>query len=165
MEDDIKRVLIIDDDIEIMIEPEFFLKNVGIETEVVIAHSLFEGYEQLKKWAEQGYAADIIDVDYYVAELPMKEVDENVFKAFEQEIKGRNFQDRMGVEATQFLIEWSQEQPEHLRPRKFFMHSLTVDMIWPHIHNDEKFNTLVSIHDTLELRDITNIGKYGLVTN
>ncbi|MCK5591555.1 MAG: hypothetical protein KAI72_06335, partial [Candidatus Pacebacteria bacterium] len=133
-----------------------------IETEVVIAHSLVEGYEQLEKWAAQGYAADIIDVDYCVAELSMRCVDESAFK---QKIKGRNFQDRMGVEATQFLIEWGQEQPEHLRPRKFFMHSLTVDMIWPHIHNDEKFNTLVSIHDTLELRDITNMGKYGLVTN
>ncbi len=159
MENDIKRILIIDDDIKMMLDPKFLFKNVGIETEVVIARSLFEGYEQLKKWAAQGHSADIIDVDYYVAELPMKKVDENVFEAFEQEIKGRNFRDRMGVEATQFLIEWGQEQPEHLRPRKFFMHSKDVDKIWQHIHNDEKFRASVDLHDTLELCDIANIDE------
>jgi len=156
MEDDIKRILIIDDDIEMIIEPEFLLKNVGIEAEVVVVRSLVEGYEQLEEWTKQGYAADIVDVDYYVPELSVRDINEDAFK---QKIKDRNFEDRMGVEVTQFLIEWGQEQPEHLRPCKFFMHSKNIDLIWQHIYDDKDFRTLVDLYDSFELHDIANMGK------
>jgi phosphoenolpyruvate synthase/pyruvate phosphate dikinase len=156
--DDVLRILIIDDDIHVILDTEFLFKNIGIRAEAVVAESMYEGVKQIEEWAAQGHKADIIDIDYYVpllARMPM--ANESEFKERVAHIDPR---DISGVDITRFFVDWGDEQPEHLRPSKFFMHSKVPQNI-PALLRDYGLKDIVKIHHINELMDIALNGEYG----
>lgn len=157
MSDDMKRIIIVDDDFHMRLNPSFLFKNAGFESHVVVADTLEQTMNVLKKWAKQGHRADIVDFDLYMHYLS----DYGDDNPFLEEILHLKENRNKGVDAMRFIIEWSRKQREALQVQKFFMHSKAPNQISKIVGNDQAFSDIVTWYETSELRDIAIVGEYG----
>ena len=164
-EEDVARIMVVSSNN--LVRPQTF-DNAAINVNFVVARSLVEGITQLEKWAKEGHAADIVDIEQYPGVMPNREVCDEEIKLGEA-IKlhfskhHRTIDDYEGDDAIRFFIDWSQENLGDTQIRKFFLNTLLPDE-FEEDELSERLGVPVSVHHTREFNDIFLYGRFGSKT-
>lgn len=145
--DNKKRIIILDDDFKAnLADTKYLFKNAGFDSEVYIATSLEEVMKKLKTWAAEGHPADLIDSDVLLNQLgDVPDYHHNMVN---------------GMFALQYIIDWAKSQPESVRPKKYFMHSLQTDSVYGIVDLlEDDAGMEIGVHELAEFEDIVNLGR------